>query len=895
MNLFQALKFWVIQKLVGQQLQEIMMPRPGRSSEETFENGISGLRIFVDGLTPIVPPETIEICGKLAVFNPAINHAIQSVTSLANNGHELQVSLAFSQKRGEAVIAAAQERLNFQAKNLYQLSAGVDGLINHYLEQIMVTGAISSEDVIAADLSGVEKVVTVPTRQIRFKWENGKYQPYQKIDGAIFSGSDAMVKLSDITYKYFALRTYENAPYAIPLFVSALEPLATHRDMQKNISFIMRKLGFLGLVYVALTPPPKNAGEQPNEYSTRKRSYLDQAFTWWAKNFYQGLGVGYSDQEIKHFNVTGDARGAKDIMEVIETIIANGLGLDPLFIGRAFNTTETFANVSYRFMVGQAEKIRRLAKRRMEATYNLDLLLQGIPAEVTFSFNAQPARDPLAEAEAELMEQTMRIERAKVGMVDPDVAAQEQGYDEWFDPSLLHIGEQTGSIVSDGTGENMADSELQARMIIPLAAKSAAGSPLGWRTQYRFKFSQAMNSYRFVRENLGRVRTSFGDILRSANGIDRSLQRGTIINLVSEKKVNEILAKWSERYWNDIEPFFEGGREEALKAVRSFLASHEVTDFVDAEDFAEQLYMRITEMQLDNFRGREAQRAIRKAVRETYEFFRLEDVSAFAKKPAIEFALDVIDERALRFFKNIDDFFLSKIPLNETTRDSLKPFLEKEYLEKAGNLFGRIDPKTVKEFTDLASSKLRQLNEYEGRRIINTSVQRMRTWGQVGQLNEAGFEYAEIFNPAPDSEICQFMNGKIIPVGPAREAIAELSALSAEEFQQRLEPITPGLITAKGIEAATADGQGFPPYHPNCKTRVLASAKSPSTANNAAGSPLGNGTVLSREKMLKWLLCGMRLRDGMRTSGGHKERGRPLQGDTIGGNGHHEKLKESIL
>jgi len=98
----------------------------------------------------------------------------------------------------------------------------------------------------------------------------------------------------------------------------------------------------------------------------------------------------------------------------------------------------------------------------------------------------------------------------------------------------------------------------------------------------------------------------------------------------------------------------------------------------------------------------------------------------------------------------------------------------------------------------------------------------MRSWAHIGQLAEAGFEFAKVYNPDPEAEICIYMNGQVIPIGEAREAVDELSRLSPEQYQQRLKPVSGDDIARIGVRAATRQGIGFPPYHPNCKTRLIA-------------------------------------------------------------------------
>jgi len=56
----------------------------------------------------------------------------------------------------------------------------------------------------------------------------------------------------------------------------------------------------------------------------------------------------------------------------------------------------------------------------------------------------------------------------------------------------------------------------------------------------------------------------------------------------------------------------------------------------------------------------------------------------------------------------------------------------------------------------------------------------------------------------------------------AQEAVEKLSALSPEEYAKGLAPITSEVIRSIGVTEATRQGIGFPPFHPNCKTRLVA-------------------------------------------------------------------------
>jgi len=768
---------------------EPVPPKAGRSSVEEIDGVLGSMSSFmqdISGLNPVVPFDILEFLTRTALVNPDFNHATTNLINLSNNGHSLVIDAG-----NDNVVAAAHDRLNDRAQNIYPRSAGVDGLINHYIEQIAVTGAISSEDVISAKRDGVQQVVLVPTERIRFKYLEGAYKPFQYLrDGRL-------IELNEITYQYFAFRTAQNSPYAIPLYLAAVENVLAQRDMQKNLNFIMRKFGLLGLVALSMQAPPKKPAESDNEHASRKEKYLNSVLSALQKNFLQGLMVKYSDQTLEHHNITGEARGSKDIWDMNEQQIASGMGVDPTIIGRNYTSTETFANVTYMFMIRQANNIRLLAKRRMEKTYALDLRLQGIPVtDLSLQFNENPARDPLAEAQARETRERAIFAKVEKGVIDPDTAAQELGYENWFDVSRLGV--------------------------------SVNAQPAAVNQRRAFVWNAKLQRYAFLRPR------TF--VLNQRQTGERQL--------ASEETVNRVLSKWQRQYRKAVEPFLGTSIEEATDVLVGFIRRSNKSDFGGAEEFAEKAFASMSSVYVDAFSSPEAQAALRDSVKEIYEYYRLEDQHGFDKAPKVSFTLDAIDTRSMRFMRSIDSFYLGKYIFNPQTEAQVLDFLKTQWLENGEGLFGRTSREALRTFQSLAVDRLTPLSDYEAQRIINTSVQRMRTWANIGQIAEAGFEFAKIYNPSPEAEICQRMNGEIIPIGIARAAVDEMSQLSPAEFERRLQPITPELIDSKGIRQAVADGEGFPPYHPNCKTRLIA------TEEKLARRKLAE---ITRAEMMAWL------------------------------------------
>jgi hypothetical protein len=415
----------------------IELPDDGRSSVESTLSGRMGAMLDAfDGVSPVIDFELLRCIELFSIHNPDFSQYVANIINLGNTGHQVTVE-AKDSGRAEAALA----RINDAAQRLYPNGAGVDGLINAYLRQIAVFGALSSEDVVDLRARRVDQVVIVPVKQIRFRYLDGRYVPHQKIPlGAARPGASfGLNPLHPETYRYFALSTLENSPYAIPPGSAAVSAITgPQTDMLDNIKYIAKKLGILGLVSVACTPPPKLPNEDQDKYNTRAQNYLRSVRKVFDNNFVKGLLVHFRDQKIDHTNVASDARGAYEIWRIVEEQVMSGLAMPPAFFGRTDSTTETYAGVVYNLLSSQVGNIQRLAKRRQEATYRLDLRLGGIEVDgISLSFNRSHALKPLEEAQAEEIRVRTALTKARAGITSPDEAAQEMGYDHAFDPELL--------------------------------------------------------------------------------------------------------------------------------------------------------------------------------------------------------------------------------------------------------------------------------------------------------------------------------------------------------------------------------------------------------------------------------------------------------------------------
>ena len=154
----------------------------------------------------------------------------------------------------------------------------------------------------------------------------------------------------------------------------------------------------------------------------------------------------------------------------------------------------------------------------------------------------------------------------------------------------------------------------------------------------------------------------------------------------------------------------------------------------------------------------------------------------------------------------------------------VRNFIQERYIEKNGGLFGRGNAADIAEFKNLLGQKAAELEGWQVRRIIDTSVQRTRNWAGVTQMHEAGIEEIEIYEPTQECAFCKSMNGEIVSVSVAYANIERQMDMSPEEFEADLKATNKEMnrIAQATDRADFAAASGaLPPYHPGCRGRAI--------------------------------------------------------------------------
>lgn len=748
----------ILQRLLTKKIFLKLPIEAGRISRETSMEMLERFQKEWSFIDPDIPAHILEAIERFTLIIPDLSQNAKNIVNLGNTGHELEVVAAT-----ERIITQAEERLNLLARTIYPYG-GTDGLINKMLSDIATFGSPSIEAVIQPDKKGVKKVVIVPHHEIRFKYdkEQDEYIAHQKAGNS----PEDYLELNPLTYYYSPLFQRRNSPYAIPPVLAAISPLLNQLFMTENIRYIIKKLGLLGLIHAILTTPTRKTTETEEQYLNRLKTYLSDVSTDLTKNYRDGVMITYDEFELKHFDVTGDIRGVKDLFQLNEEQFASGMGSDPAMLGRTYSTTETYAGVVYNKMIREIDNARRITRRGIEKIYLLDLLLAEIPVEdVNTEFSPNAQLKPAEDAEIKEKDRKSIGDLYLNGIITLDEAREDLGY-----PPIETV-----------TGE------------------AAAG-----KIRATFKFQN--NRYVFHHPQI------------SLRMYVSPRMKGWIQTQSEEALENQRL-DFIETYLKEMLKIDDQVRTEIMGELQDRAGQGQLPQ--DTEGFVNEVF-RIIETHYPIIARRlNARDQIRQNIETIYTFYRITDTSLWGDEPPLKTKLQQPDVRAQEFLSRMDDIYFSEYVQNQDFKNQLSDFLRNEVMEKGLQATDEILERFGTEWADNS--------ELQVRRIIDTSLTRVRTFAHVRQMKQAGIKELEIVEIMDriTCGMCREADGRIVRVAVADELVEAALNISTEDFRSRYitNPTTEREMMGSSAEDLVRQGKGLPPFHPSCRGRTKSGFK----------------------------------------------------------------------
>lgn len=247
------------------------------------------------------------------------------------------------------------------------------------------------------------------------------------------------------------------------------------------------------------------------------------------------------------------------------------------------------------------------------------------------------------------------------------------------------------------------------------------------------------------------------------------------------------------QYFSRLSSAFGGLRDDALREIQDMLLR---SPGMSEAEFTSAVY-RV----LQNSYSGISEEAVSKAVSPIYSFYRLSDKAAWlGEKPGVAIAFDGVDRNTIEALTKIDTFYLSQFVNNQDMQGSVMKYLQQTYLEHGEGLFGRGSQGAIDAFRGQFADELKGLEDWQIRRIVDTSVTRMRSLGDLRQAVLANVDMRVYVTRGERAcDICKGHMNEIVPAGRMETAMLT-AAKDPEQF---------GVFNE------------VPTYHPNCVCRLV--------------------------------------------------------------------------
>ena len=733
--------------------------------------------------------EWLPVLKYLSKFHGDVSLAVSNLVDLGNTDFEFEFSDTVSSRQKQKMLAHLAVRKN----QLY--TGGAKRLISDLIRQLAVTGSLSSEMVVRQDLSGIEKIVLVDTERIYLFYDadTDTYQPHQAITNimgfAKKSTRAGYITLNPFTYKYIPFQLDEDNPYGIPVFLSALESVGIERNMIKNFSYIMKKLGMFGLLSVLVQAPEQYEGETPEQYVKRCEQFLNQQAVEVEKSVNSGFVAGFKDNhEFKLEGSSINAEAAEKLMSMIDILKMAGLKQNPNLMGRQISTTETFGRVLLYMMTQKVTTFQDIVADFFSSVFQTELRLAGydaaMAATLAVKFKPPMIGDELKNEQVEQLKLLNIVKKRNEGIISQDQAAQELGYPQPFAPGPVYMDNGQAVQIPD-PGKTSPDGSTSVDI--------AAGKLFASIPAFDYTIPEGCNPVGYSSFSGASYDGFTGDYEKEIKKIYRKAVdniTGLIADRLSEApagagqaRINEIVMANLFYQWqaNFVVPVGEKTAELNLQVYDFYRKDKSVFAF-------------LPKTTVSNSRSLD-------------------------ETPLPEGVLGALDFRVLSYYDRHSSLYLGKFITDEDTRTRLSNWIVEYYIE-FGNDIGK-NEKAISAF-EKRFPELMNLEAWKIRRITDTVVNSLRNNARLLYMEQAlvkTYRIVEVLDKLT-CPYCEASHGKTFSITAAKTVLTQIISQDPEKIKDYKPFVTTVSVDDyKSMDAAALEKAGFlyPPYHPSCR------------------------------------------------------------------------------
>lgn len=793
---------------------------PVKGGRQTIPEGVMGLSVFLSEMQNVNADFNIELLKgleHLSIFNSDFSYAVENIVTLGNTPYKV----SFDDDVPENQQKEMQMRIIQASKTWYNFSGGITAFINDALSQTAINGCLSAEVVPNADLTGVEELVKVSPKSIRFKIdpETKKYRPIQ-VTGMLGGGTTNYIELNPITYKYIALRRVGDKPYAIPPFISSLEQIGIERNITSNFASTIKNVGALGFLEVLVNAPSVKPNETEEEYFTRTKRYLEMVTPEVDKGLARGYSVGFKDKhEFKMHNTNVNVQGAKDLIEINDVKKMSGFKQDPLMFGRNFSTTETLGRVILAKMTTQVVNYQQIVASFLETAFLLDLQLAGYSVKRVFvEFDKPMIGDRGKEEEARAKQLDNLSKLYNQGIIDQNQFAAEAGYEKPAHPEPLYQPPTTQN--EENNEDDEADTPKDKNK--PKKGKKKDDEePTRTDPDNEQNTETTENSLSIseMEVELGAMLPEFPYEEHQCCGGHQHTENFADPNNLDPYSIEW----WSSQYSNNVRKLYGKAVSKIIRNIGKNLQN--LTAAATEQQITDNIMHTLYRDWGTTFNA-PMRKMVRSYIQKAYTYFR-KDKSIFegwADKDIPSTAFNTIDFRSIEYYKSSDMVYLGKFITDDQTKAKITQFIKDKYLTREYWLSSEEGLEEFKkEFGDILQGQ-----DWKIHQIINTTMSNMRNTAAVNYFDEAGVTRFEIrgVNDRLQCGYCKAMQGKVFSVKKGMRLIKDTLDTDVESVGVVHPFINSKFKKPEEIENLTGEdlqnfGINTPAFHPNCRDRVV--------------------------------------------------------------------------
>lgn len=765
-----------------------------------------------------VPPdfsiEYHDTLKNLASYNADFSYAVDNIVQLGNTKHQI----TFSDKVSDSQAREMLDYLKLNESSWYGFSDGQRGLKADALSQVAIHGCLSIENIPDKGLKGIKQVVRVDPKNIRFVYdtENDMYIPCQQAP-TITGGKkmvNGLVQLNQRTYNYIGMRKYSSSPYPTPPLITAIAGLVIQNKMAGNFSFIMDKLGMLGFLSAEVTKPDKFKGESDEAYFNRMVKYLDTyVYPQLAKNLSKGVVAGFKDTH--KFELQGNnmnVSGAQGLVEIVNLMVFAGLKQDPNMLGRNYSTTETFGRVILTKLISQVEDYQAVVDSYFERLYLMALRLAGFnPGYVEVTSDKPLVSDQFKDQQAEEKKIANVKTKRDMGIISQEQAAHELGYDKPFSKEPLGMGTGTGtgddpskkdeSTGSDGSDPKENSDESQNMIEALIKYHNGDSNPFDYAS------GLACGHGRNITRNNFQDFTDFGD--PKLNNYTKNYFNS--INNQFKKALEKITPKWKKKW----ETYDSSTQVDTIQRDFYMILLQYWEPYFSSQ-IIDDIKLNINKIYTNFRKDKDIFSADGKS------FDTMVKGESFFDPP--EPVFDLTDFRTIEFMEQFDEMYLGKFITDTDTQKRFYRFLQDEYA--GGKMPIGKGGQDVNDWMKGFTNEL-ELEAWKIRRIIDTSVSKVRNFANVNYMKQAQVDEYEIIEVEDKltCDYCMHMAGQTFKVTQATQQL-DKEINSGPRSIAGTSPFVTALKVADfkllSKEELAARGYLVPPFHPHCRGRLVA-------------------------------------------------------------------------